>query len=560
MDKTSNLKSIYLLSLLIGAIIFIAIYGFAPLDVTCDAWILNSYIETDITQRYAGWLAYRNAENFLPLTYSEFICFPLGDYASLADSIPLAMIFFKFLNPILPNVFQFEGILVLINFMLQAYFASKLISIFTSNKYLILISSAIFCFSPIFLERAFRHTSLSFHWLLIAILYLYFKERKYIDTYVSLKMLALCVLSVFIHLYFTPMLIGIFLAYVLDKHFKKKTFSKNIINFILSIAFCLFSAFSLGLLNIGTGNTSGYGSMGMNLNALFNPVSLGSDWWVAGKGQIDWSIILPIRALSENNLESFNYLGFGILLSLFFVFIFCVFVFLKNRSLILTFIKTHLFLILFSLFSFFFAISNRVYAFSYKIIDIPLPDFLEGIFNAFRASGRLFWSVNYILVFIAILFIILHFSKNEKLSILLLSFVLFIQIIDLIPALLEKHNSFDNYQVLYNQETADNFISNIDTDNVIFLEIIENRSLNASLLKESISSNLLLINRDNYKIEEMQEVINLVRADLMNNISTYENCTYITADIEFINNLKQNNYSNISITQLENYYFINFRG
>ena len=43
---------------------------------------------------------------------------------------------------------------------------------------------------------------------------------------------------------------------------------------------------------------------------------LDADWWVPGKGRMDWSLFLPPRALAENNLESFNYLGIGVLIGL----------------------------------------------------------------------------------------------------------------------------------------------------------------------------------------------------------------------------------------------------
>ena len=54
-----------------GAIIFILLYGFLPLDVTNDRWIINGYVEADIRQHYAGWLAFRNAEWSWPLGYTD---------------------------------------------------------------------------------------------------------------------------------------------------------------------------------------------------------------------------------------------------------------------------------------------------------------------------------------------------------------------------------------------------------------------------------------------------------------------------------------------------------
>ena len=161
-----------------GAAILVLIYGTLPLDVTYDSWIFNNYIETDIVQRYAGWLAYRNSSTVLPFTFSDVIAWPFGDYTSLTDGMPLIILIFKLLNPILPFVFQFCGIVCLFNMMMQAVCGAKLISLFTQDKLQQFIGSMIFCFSPVLIERFFRHTSLSFHWLILLAAYLYFSGLK----------------------------------------------------------------------------------------------------------------------------------------------------------------------------------------------------------------------------------------------------------------------------------------------------------------------------------------------------------------------------------------------
>lgn len=123
MEKLKKYKSrIYFFY---GVRIFILIYGSGPLDVTNDGWILNGYIETDIIQHYAGWLAYRGADSFFPPTFSDLISFPKGDYTSLADSIPLMEIIFKNLSPVLPETFQFFGLFCCFSLGMQAVCASS---------------------------------------------------------------------------------------------------------------------------------------------------------------------------------------------------------------------------------------------------------------------------------------------------------------------------------------------------------------------------------------------------------------------------------------------------
>ena len=54
---SSNLCLI-LEGIVIGLFAFWIIYGFGPLDVTNDRWIMSGYDESDIIQHYAGWVAF----------------------------------------------------------------------------------------------------------------------------------------------------------------------------------------------------------------------------------------------------------------------------------------------------------------------------------------------------------------------------------------------------------------------------------------------------------------------------------------------------------------------
>jgi hypothetical protein len=49
-----------------------------------------------------------------------------------------------------------------------------------------------------------------------------------------------------------------------------------------------------------------------------------------------------------------------------------------------------------------FAISNRIYFGQHKVASYHLPDLVEHAFNVFRASGRMFWPVFY-LIYLAVL-------------------------------------------------------------------------------------------------------------------------------------------------------------
>ncbi len=599
----------FLLGAAAGGILFLCLYGVRPLDVTYDAWILNGYVETDVTQRYAGWLAYRQAASFFPLTFSPLVSFPFGGYTSLCDSIPLFEILFKLMSGFLPATFQFEGILCLLNLMLQGACGALLVSLFTESRAAAALGGCLFCFSPILLERLFRHTSLSFQWLLLLALWLYFLCRRTGRWGAYLGFAVLSVGSVWLHPYFTPMLLGFFAAAVCDglAHApvqarsasqpetpakRECASSPEAANpytahnrlrraaplglWLLSAAGAVGSAALLGDLAPGTGNTSGYGTMGLNLNALFNPKSLGPNWWVPGQGTIDWSLVLPMRAYAENGLESFNYLGLGVLLAgalaaAILLVRFCRAPRAGLRQAGQT-LRAHPFLAAFLAFSTLFAISNVVCAFSHVLVRLPLPAQVESVCSAFRASGRLFWSVNLTLVLAVIVFWLRQAPalaerlrrKTDRLSaaqapspacaashpgearpaakgfvsagraaVVMLAALLAVQIVDLSPALAVKHAAFAQTQTWAGEADAEALRAAMGGKTVLYnLELRDDRPTCTYLLQYGVASNFWLISRDAYGVPELTQDMAATKAALLAGQNPYPAAAYCTADAD----------------------------
>lgn len=530
---------------LLGFCLFWLVYGLRPLNPTYDAWIFNNYIETDIVQAYSGWLAYRAAPGLLPLTWSPLIQFPFGSYTSLADSIPLMEVVCKLLSPLLPATFQYFGLLCAASLMLQSICAALLLRLFTEDKVCCLLGSVLFTLSPVLLERVFRHSSLSAHWLLLLALrqYILLRRQHRPAHYGVLALLA--VLSVWQHLYFTPMILGLFLAAVLDEWVGGSRSPKGALWLCAGTAGAFVSAKVLGILGMGLDNTSGYGFMGMNLNALFNPVSLDENWWVPGYGRMHWSRFLPMRALAENNLESFNYLGLGVLLLLGTeAALLCVGLVRRREKAVRMLAQTaqgHPFLLLFCLCSAAFAVSNVVCAFSYVLVRIPLPQLVLKICSAFRASGRLFWSVYYLLFLAGLVVLLRCAPKGLRWGRLLLAAVVLVQVLDISPVLLHKHQRFTQEETFYAQSRTDAMLDACDgADTLYFLELYEERALCGQLLKRGMANNLLLISREGYGVTELQTDMQRVRAELLNGEDPYPNCAYATKDGELAAQLEQN--------------------
>ena len=63
-SKEHKIALLTILSGIIGAIVFILIYGIEVLNVTKDAWLCNS---EDLTQHYLGWVFFRESSWNFPI-------------------------------------------------------------------------------------------------------------------------------------------------------------------------------------------------------------------------------------------------------------------------------------------------------------------------------------------------------------------------------------------------------------------------------------------------------------------------------------------------------------
>lgn len=104
----------------VGIIVFGIIYGYGPLIVTNDKWIMSGYDESDIILDYAGWSLSRNS----PWRFQLGLADNMDDrmYISFTDSMPWVAIFFKLVLQIVryDGTFQYWGIYDLLCYILQA--------------------------------------------------------------------------------------------------------------------------------------------------------------------------------------------------------------------------------------------------------------------------------------------------------------------------------------------------------------------------------------------------------------------------------------------------------
>ena len=158
--------------LAIGA--FFGVVGPLVLNPQNIAWLGGGF---DPTQHYLGWAFFRNSTWSFPLGLNPDFGMDISSSIVYSDSIPLLAFIFKPFALLLPNSFQYFGIWLLLCFILQGYFAWRLVALLKISPIASLAASLLFIFSPPLFWRIGLHAALVGHWLILAALYLNFRPR-----------------------------------------------------------------------------------------------------------------------------------------------------------------------------------------------------------------------------------------------------------------------------------------------------------------------------------------------------------------------------------------------
>lgn len=460
----------------IGLILFGYLFGFSTINPMNDAWITG--MSGDMSQHYLGWLYFReSAWNFPHIGHINHLPHPSGTSIVFLDSIPLFALFFKLLQNILPQTFQYLGLFTALSFFLQGVFSALILTRFTHKRWLVLIGSAFFILSPLVISRAFAHTALTAHWLiLLAILLLiYFHQRTVQLRYKTIAWSIAMALAVLIHPYFVPIVGVILLLSTINQH---KTIFGSVIYLGFPALVTLLILWMLGGISSGTSSeATGLGLYSLNLLSLFAPLGYSSIF------------SLNITAL---HWEGLGYLGLGVIL---FVPVLYALL-LKQRSTSST--KTMLGLrkylsvknILYGLViagALLFALSPVIYLGDWLIATVPLPYAAEKIWGTFRSTGRIFWPLYY-LVMTYIVASVIRNSMNFKpllLAVFMAPFLL-IQTIDIIqsPGAQEKKRYVSTSLQKHSTDTLNSRLiqSACSKEKVIVLD--DNLEVGAELFRE----------------------------------------------------------------------------
>ena len=156
-----------LLPIGLGLLGFILVAGIPMLDFQNIAWLGGNL---DPAQHYLGWALFRNGPWTIPFGLNPFNGIEFSNSVVFSDSLPLFAFLFKPFNRFLPEVFQYFGLWTLLCFILQTWFAWKLLGLITNSLSIRFFGAGLFLFSPPMLMRVGLWTSLASHFLILAAL------------------------------------------------------------------------------------------------------------------------------------------------------------------------------------------------------------------------------------------------------------------------------------------------------------------------------------------------------------------------------------------------------
>lgn len=454
MTKSKNTVLPTLFAVAIAVAVFLIKFTPHVLNPTNYDWLM-SY--ADCPTEYVSWQFFRNTPWHYPVIGTlEGYDYPTITGIGLTGAIPLLAIPFKILSPFLPVDFQYFGFWFLACYVLQAVFSVRLLRGVSAvydlelSSVELVLGATFFILSPALLTRS-GHINLCGQWLVLWALCVYFeKKRSRLKFNEFLKIIAITAL---VHQYLLLMIFGLaFATYWNTEKLGGSTvaswFNKGFRN-IVGLLLAMVVWYIVGNFNTAAGTMTqvGFGKFSANLNTFFN-----------GQGE---QFLMPTLPVNEGQYEGQGYLGAGILvMGLVALLAYLVIKLMKLKEktsssalsatrrspFTIRFSPIVVVTILFTLFAFshIFTFGNKVlFNADFLLINPPFRFLTE----AFRSSGRFIWVAHYVLMTFCIVGFI-KINTNKTLSIVVLSALTLLQIVDIKPMVTREHKyyDFDGYE------------------------------------------------------------------------------------------------------------------
>lgn len=288
MHKTAILKKYQwpMTGALLGALVFVALYGVRVLDPTCVDWILNNP-SPDPSQHYLGWAFFRNSTVRLPYVGANYsVIYPYRTSILFTDSIPLLALLGKLFSPILPARFQYFGWWGLLCYALQGGLAQAILARLggvrpgqTARAWASVAGAGVLVLFPALTVRMFAHTALAGNWLVLLAIWLWLRCDALLPTTwrACLAWAGMGVLCAGIHLYYLPMVGIVLVGYAVRRGLQKRGVAAVLLPVV---CFCAAALAELLLLGAFASNFAGYSNGYLNGADLANLVvpGLAASW------------------------------------------------------------------------------------------------------------------------------------------------------------------------------------------------------------------------------------------------------------------------------------------
>lgn len=429
--------NINIVAALLGGIAFVLIYGVKILNPLYTDWLLTG---GDPSQHYLGWEFFRRSDWYFPLGLTDQLAYPLKTSVIYTDSIPIFAVFFKLFRSILPRQFQYFGIWGLLCFVLQGYYAAKILGERSSSKAVILVGTVFFIVSPVMLFRMYYHTALAAHWLILLAIYFYFKhEKEYRDIFKPVMQWGILgILIGSIHLYFVPMCGAILLGYILCSVWKERKVRIRFFYPGISFSVGLFlTIYLLGGFSSGADTgTNNLGLFSFNLNAFLNPMSYST--LLKNTSLWNWPFY------TQGQYEGFSYLGMGIILLCACGIVLMVKNIFRRRKPSVYQVMT----VLMSIGLIVLAASPTITWNDKLLLQLPYSSTIYKYWGIFGSCGRMAWPVVYFLMIFGIISISNMTWKRKEITSVILILACLVQVVDLSGQLYKRHANYSE-KVVY---------------------------------------------------------------------------------------------------------------
>ncbi|SEM39100.1 hypothetical protein SAMN04487857_101518 [Pseudomonas sp. ok272] len=394
-----------MLPVLMGLVALLIVAGPRVLNPMNIAWLAGG----DPATHYQGWQFFRYSPWTFPLGLNPGYGLELSNGLIFSDSIPLFALLFKPFSALLPEPFQYFGLWFLMCFVLQSWFAWKLMGLASNNVAVRLLGAGLFLFMPAMILRMGVHLSLAGHFLILAALYLSLRpsvQRRRLGWGVLLAASAL------VHAYLLAMVLLIWMADLLARTIARQLTWRKVflewLGLLVLVALCCWQVGYFGVGGDGLGS-SGFGLYRANVLTFFN---------AAG-----WSYALNDIPGFPGDIDGLAFIGLGGL----FLAVCALPVVLSGNVNVTAIARKRAVLLLAVLALALYAFSNRVGVGSWEF-GYWLPEPLITLASLFRASGRMIWPLMYLVIF-SLLWVVVR-GHSARTAILLLAAALVMQVID----------------------------------------------------------------------------------------------------------------------------------